>query len=125
MDSTRSGFPTSGPDGGVVWLDVCPPLQPEQLGRAFGGLKEKFGPSDIPLPVDPFRDHGPRRGIGRSDGLLDPAASVSDVADTICHRERLEIIYAGASLAISEYPSWLILAVERDAVGSALEDRRL
>lgn len=125
MDSSRSGFPGSGPDDGVIWLDICPPLQPEQLGWAFGGLQEKFGPGDIPLPVDRSRDHLPRRAVGMSDDFLRPTGSGSDVADSISHRERLEMIYAGASLAISEDPSWLILAVERDAVGSALEDRRL
>lgn len=128
MDSAQWKCPTPGPDGTVVWLDTCPPIQPDHLGSGFGAVAELGAEANEDRgSVESFvlADRSCDRRLFRTAGAFDGfgVGPEADVADSISHQERLELVYAAANTGVEDYPNWLILAVEKGSVGSAFKER--
>jgi hypothetical protein len=124
MNVFRSKFPRLGvSDDRVVWLDVCPPLQPELVDWPLGAAAAENGAKANPdlgaiygysADIDDQSRHWPRRTSRLADGPMRDAGSESDAADSVSHRERLELICSAASMGIGDNPSWLILVIEKE-----------
>ena len=121
MESSPASLVLSGaPGADLPWLDVSPPLQP-----AASDVEASLdaGLDDDTVSLLPDRDgHGSRRRDPEGpEGLMEQTMLARIDSDGY----RREAMYAAATLGVSEWPSWLILAIERDLTGPAFEDRRL
>lgn len=124
MDISRTEALTFGISGArLVWLNVSPPLQPAANdAEAAPG----FGPVDVFafVAADRYRHHVSRRPDTQAS-RCSMQSSTLELVDPGCCREWREMMSAIASLGVGEYPSWLIVAIEREPTGPALESRRL
>jgi hypothetical protein len=126
MDPARADPWTFGGGECLLWLGVCPPLQPELIDGPAGTTASNDGAAnqDLESVEDPVwwtkvrcRDRGPCCVARSFDSLTERIGSDVDQADCIFCQERREAVYAAASLGIGECPGWLIVAIEQGPPG--------